>query len=109
SLDERGTLRAVFAPYLAAAGKDAPGSAAVCRDPDLVIRRFDETSCDDSGPQPTLAGRMAQQLGVEREWRGLIDYAIGDPIEYLPLQQVLQWADLGQRARLVETFGGRPV
>jgi adenylate cyclase len=109
SLDERGNLRAVFPPYLAAAGTDASGSVALCRDPDLVVRRFDEASCDESGPQATLAGRMARHLGVEREWHGLIDYAIGDAVEYLPLQQVLQWAELGERERLAETFGGRPV
>jgi adenylate cyclase len=109
SLDERGNLRAIFPPYLAAAGNDALGSVAVCRDPDLAIRRFDETSCDESGPQPTLAGRMAQHLGVKQEWRGLINYAIGDPVGYLPLQQVLQWIEQGQSSRLAETFRGRPV
>ena len=109
SLDERGNLRAIFPPYLAVAGKDAPGSVALCRDPDQVIRRFDETSCDYSGPQPTLAGRVAQHLGIKQEWRGLINYAIGDPVEYVPLQQVLQWISLGQSARLADTFRGRPV
>ncbi len=109
SLDERGNLRAIFPPYLAVAGADAPGSVAVCRDPDHVIRRFDEASCDDSGSQPTLAGRMAQHLGFKQEWRGLINYAIGDPVEYVPLQQVLQWMQLGQNARLAEAFRGRPV
>jgi len=109
SLDEHGNLRAIFPPYLEIAGKDAYGSVAVCRDPDLVVRRFDEASCDESGLLPTLAGRMAEHLGVTRESRGLINYAIGDPVHYLPLQEVLQWAQLGQRARLAETFGGRPV
>ncbi len=108
-LDERGNLRAIFPPYLAVAGKDALGSVALCRDPDYAIRRFDEKACDESGPQPTLAGRMAGHLGAKQEWRGLINYAIGDPVEYVPLQQVLQWMQLGQNARLAGAFRGRPV
>ena len=71
SQDEHGSRRELYPPYLALAGKDAVGSVAVCRDADLVVRRFD--ACGGSGAEATLAGRMAARLGIEQGWSGYID------------------------------------
>jgi len=108
SLDEHGNQRTLFPPYISLAGTEALGSVAVCRDVDLVVRRFDESDCGNAAA-PTLAGRMAKQLGIEQSWRGLIDYAAGDPVSYLPLQEVLRWSDAGDNERLRSTFAGKPV
>lgn len=108
SLDEHGNQRALFPPYISLAGSEAPGSVAVCRDADLVVRRFDESDCGNA-TAPTLAGRMARQLGIEQHWSGFIDYAAGDPVSYLPLQKVLRWSDEGNDERLRSTFAGKPV
>jgi class 3 adenylate cyclase/CHASE2 domain-containing sensor protein len=107
SVDGPGRLRPIFAPLVAAAGGErAFASAELCLDPDLVVRRLEEDDCSNG---PSLAGEMARYLGKGLRANGFIDYSIGDPVGYVPLQQVLQWAEGGQQARLAEAFGGRPV
>ncbi len=109
SLDEHGNQRRLFAPYVSLAGADSLGSIAICRDADGMIRRFDEALCADAGSEATLAGRMAAHLGIEQHWSGYIDYAAGDPVSYVPLQQVLQWLDQNDQQRLASAFAGKPV
>lgn len=109
SLDERGRLRAIFEPYVLAAGRNALGSATACPDADQVVRRLDESACGRGPGGTSLAARMAQHLGIGQEWQGWINYAIGDRIGYLPLQQVLDWLDSGDQAQLQAAFGGKPV
>jgi adenylate cyclase len=109
SLDEHGNQRQLFPPYLSLVGKDALGSVAVCRDPDLVIRRFDETRCSEIDAQATLAGRMAKSLGIEHSWSGYIDYAAGDAVSYLPFHEVLEWIRNGEERRLESAFRDKPV
>ncbi len=109
TIDENGNLTSIFPPYLSAAGKDALGTAVICRDQDQVIRRFDETLCGQGETRPSLAGRMAESLGVKQDWHGLINYAIGDPINYIAFQQVLDWFDVGNVSALTAAFRGKPV
>ena len=109
AFDEHGNQRQLFAPYQSLAGSEALGSVAVCRDADLMVRRFDPASCGDSTATSSLAGRMAAKLGIEQDWRGYIDYASGDPIQYVPFHQVLRWIDAQDTARLSSVFAGKPV
>ena len=96
SVDERGNLRSIFPPYLSMVGPDALGSAAICRDTDQIIRRFDEKLCGELDIYVSLAGRMAGFLGFKREWIGLINYGIGAPLDYIPFHQVLAWFEHGR-------------
>ncbi len=75
-------------------------------DPDFTSRRFDETSNkDEKGqPMPTLAGQVLRQLKIKPQY-GYIDYSIGAPLEYVPMQAVEKMSD----AQLRRTFGGRIV
>ena len=92
TVDDFSNFREIFAPYVAIAGTDSVGSVVVCKDDDEVIRRFDEFLCGEDRREsiPSLAGVMAKRLGVERPWRGLIDYRIGDAVPYVPFRQVVQ-------------------
>ncbi|HZS65534.1 MAG TPA: adenylate/guanylate cyclase domain-containing protein, partial [Burkholderiales bacterium] len=82
----------------------------VCKDEDDIIRRFDEYLCDPSRTRavPSLAGIMAQRLGIKGTWRGWIDYRIGEPIQYVPFREVVRWAETDER-RLRTELGGKPV
>jgi class 3 adenylate cyclase len=51
---------------------------------------------------------MAKRMGVERPWRGWIDYRIGEPLQYLPYREVVHWAEKDD-PRLQSALGGRPV
>jgi len=107
--DEYGNARAIFPLYVAAVGADEVGSAALCPDPDRVVRGLDARACGRRADEPTLAARMARHLGATQDQRGLINYALGDPLAYLPFGQVLAWIEKQDSARLSAAFGGKPV
>jgi class 3 adenylate cyclase len=109
SLDDSGNYRELFPPYVSLAGQDNLASVAVCLDPDRAVRRHDNSACGQNLPMPTLAEKMAERLGIQASWRGHVDYAVGAPFEYQPLQTVLEWADAGEVGKLHAAFGGRPV
>ena len=110
TVDDFNNFREIFAPYVALVGAESVGAVLVCKDEDEVIRRFDEFLCDAhrTDPIPSLAGVMAKRLGIERSWRGWIDYRIGDQLQYLPFREVVHWADRDD-PRLQSTLGGKPV
>jgi adenylate cyclase len=110
TVDDFSNFREIFAPYVAIAGADSVGSVVVCKDDDEVIRRFDEFLCDDKRKEaiPSLAGVMARRLGTEREWRGMIDYRIGDTVQYVPLRQVLAPTE-AEKPKVRAALEGRPV
>ena len=101
-----GTPRPVHAPMVAAAG--SAGFAVLPQDDDGRIRRYDDRLDDAGGTVPTLVGEMARALGVSPE-RGLIQYALGDGFDYVPLTDVLRLAAEGRDDELGRRFIGRPV
>ena len=107
--DEHGNARAIFAAYVAAAGADALASAALCRDPDSVVRRLGAQGCGSRDGLVTLSARMARHLGAGPDPRGLINYALGEPLGYIPFQTVLEWLDRNDNERLSAAFRGKPV
>ncbi len=110
TVDDFTNFREIFAPYVAMVGPDSVGAVIVCKDEDDIIRRFDEYLCDPSRTRavPSLAGIMAQRLGIKGTWRGWIDYRIGEPIQYVPFREVVRWAETDER-RLRTELGGKPV
>lgn len=110
SLDDHGNQRVIFPPYLAIVGADGEGPLIVCRDPDQVIRRYDERKCGFREADTSFAGRMAQYLGIQKKsWQGFINYNIGDAITYIPAHQVFEWIEHNNEASLSDAFRGKPV
>ncbi len=110
SLDDRGNQRVIFPVFLAIAGADGVGSVIVCRDPDHLVRRYDERECGFGESSSSFAGLMAKHLGVQnKSWEGFINYGIGDAITYIPVQKVLEWIDNNNEASLNEAFRGKTV
>lgn len=109
SLDEKQRFRPIFPPYLAVAGENAVASVVICTDEDGVVRRFAENLCAGGAKTMTLAGRMAEHLGVRHPWEGLIDYTLGAPFGYIPMIDVLGWIDRGDQERLRANFAGKTV
>jgi len=74
-------------------------------DADLTSRRFFHATRDSTGkPVPTLASQVLRQLKIPVT-EGYIDYSIGAPLEYVPMQAVEKMTD----AQLRKTFGNRIV
>jgi adenylate cyclase len=74
-------------------------------DPDLTSRRFSLVTVDVAGnPVPTLASQVLRHLKIPMR-QGYIDYSLGAPLEYVPMQAVEKMND----AQLRKTFGNRIV
>ncbi len=108
TVDATGRVRRVFPPFVSVAGRDSTGFTLLPLDADRVARRFDETIARDGREVPTLVGRMARHLGIEPR-AGLIDYALGEAFEYVPLHEALAWHAAGDVEALRRAFEGRPV
>ena len=74
-------------------------------DPDLTSRRFQQFHADDGRVIPTLASQVLARLGRPVD-EGYIDYSIGAPLDYIPLQAL---AGTWTPEKLREIFGGRIV
>ena len=109
TLDENGNFRPVFAPLIEASGKDSLASAVVCADIDGVARRADPNLCTVNAQGATLTEKMASLLGRPQTARGLIDFTLGDDLNYVPLHKVMEWAEHGDDEQLRRTFAGKPV
>lgn len=108
TVDPAGQTRPIHPPFVSAAGPAAVGYALLPLDGDGAVRRFDEHIEVDGKAVPTLAGQMARRLG-KVVGAGLIDYASGAPLDFIPLQTVLAWSDSGNEAELRRAFAGKAV
>ncbi len=104
TFDEVGATRPIYPAFMAAAGEGGVGMAIFPRDPDQVVRRFDERLATDGTEVPTLAGNLARLLGVS-PGIGYIDYSIGSRFTYLPLHEVVKQV----RADNLATLKGKIV
>ena len=94
TFDEVGAPRPIYPAFMAAAGETGVGMAIFPRDPDQVVRRFDERLATDGTEVPTFSGNLARLLGAS-PGSGYIDYSIGSRFTYLPLYEVLKQAQAG--------------
>ncbi len=108
-LDENGNFRSVYAPFIDASGADALAPVVVCSETDGVARRADPNQCTVNAQGETLTEAMAAHLGKKQTSRGLVDFAVGDDLTYIPFQKVLEWADQGDEEQLQHAFSGKPV
>jgi adenylate cyclase len=108
TVDAAGRPRAVYPPLVALAGPGGAGYALFPVDGDGSVRRFDERLPGAADPVPTLVGQMAHHLKIEPR-SGLVDYWRGAPFDYVPLHQVLEWAETGDEALLARAFRDKPV
>lgn len=108
-LDENGNFRIVHAPFVEASGATVLSPVAVCADRDGVSRRADPNQCTVNSQGETLTEAMATHLGKKQDSRGLIDFSVGDDLNYVPFHKVLNWVEQGDDEQLLRTFEGRPV
>ena len=93
SIDARTrSAKRIHAPFLALLGDSRLAIGLVARDADGVTRRFSLLIPTEDGGFPTLAGRLCRSLAKECS-DGLIHYALGAPLRYVPLKNVLEMQD----------------
>jgi adenylate cyclase len=84
--------RNIHTPFLAVLGEQGLGIGLLGRDGDGVTRRFSLAVPTIDGAFPTLSGRLCRALSKHCS-DGLIDYALGAPLRYVPLRDVLATRD----------------
>ncbi|MDK9702956.1 MAG: CHASE2 domain-containing protein [Sulfuritalea sp.] len=104
-----GRLRPIAPELLAAIGKGAIASLAICEDTDGTVRRINQRRCRSDENQPPLALAMAKHLGREGSLTGMIDYSVGGAIDYTPVGTVLDWIRRGEDGKLRALVKGRAV
>jgi|GEM_PF-1473264 len=104
-----GKLRPIAPDLLAAIGKGAVASLAICEDADGTVRRINQRRCRSDENQEPLALAMAKHLGRQGSLTGMIDYSVGGPIEYTPIGTVLNWIHGGEDDKLRALVKGRAV
>ena len=85
--------RPIHPPFLAVLGEERLGIGLLARDIDGVTRRFSLAVPTEDGAFPTLSGRLCRALARACS-DGLINYALGPPLGYVPLQRVLATQDV---------------
>lgn len=106
SIDARTrAARPIHAPFLAVLGEERLGLDLLARDLDGVARRFTLGVPTEDGAFPTLAGRLCKALSRGCT-EGLLNFALGEPFAYFPLQRVLETRDT---AMLAKMFANRVV
>jgi CHASE2 domain-containing sensor protein len=97
--------RRIHTPFLALLGESRLGIGLLAREADGVTRRFSLAIPTEDGSFPTLEGRLCRALNRSCG-DGLVNYALGAPLVYVPLKTVLETQD---RAALERLFRGRIV
>ena len=106
SIDARTrAARRIHSPFLALLGESRLGIGLLARDGDGVTRRFSLAIPTEDAAFPTVEGRLCRALKVQCS-DGLINFALGAPLAYIPLKTVLQANDTSILERL---FRGRIV
>jgi len=86
------SARRVHTPFLAILGESRLGIDLLARDGDGVTRRFSLLVPTEDGGFPTLAGRLCGALSRQCS-DGLIHYALGPALKYVPMKNVLEMKD----------------
>lgn len=88
-----------------------PAMASAMFDPDVDnrIRRYPDRTYQPDRSAHTLTSEMSAAIGIRQDWSGLINYRLGEPFTYIPIQHVLQWAEQGDVQQLKSHFAGKPV
>jgi adenylate cyclase len=108
TVDPAGATRPIYPAFVAAAGSGATGYALLPVDADGAVRRYDEHIGMDNSTVSTLIGQMARSLN-KPSGAGVIDFATGEPFNFIPLQTVLEWQDASNADKLKQAFAGKAV
>jgi class 3 adenylate cyclase/CHASE2 domain-containing sensor protein len=108
TVDREGRAARLHPTFLRVIGEAGLGIDQQLQDPDSVNRRFSEAELGRTAPVRTLAGQMLRGAGLA-VGAGYIDYSVGSPVEYIPMQDVLAWKERGDIASLEKAFTGRMV
>jgi len=108
TVDSNRHARPLLPAIEAALGADRTGLILWPLDADNRVRRFDERLAEDGTTVPTLSGQLARTLGRD-PGRGIVDYSVGPPLEYIPMHTLLDSWHAGDVGAFATTLSGKVV
>ncbi|MBT8115725.1 MAG: CHASE2 domain-containing protein [Arenicella sp.] len=108
TVDEQGRIRSIYAPILSVVTEQHTGLAIVESDSDGVVRKLVHKLVTDKGKFDTLVGKMSALLNYPAG-DGYINYALGDTLDYVSMQQVDEWLNSGNTEAVRERFNQKVV
>ena len=84
-------------------------SALFCSDTDGRVRRYPGAYCQPDRTDITFSSEISAAIGIRQKWSGLINFQIGAPFKYVPIQDVLKLAANDDTQALQRLFKGRAV
>ncbi len=108
TVDKEGRAARMHPTFVRVVGEAGLGFDQQLRDPDSVFRRFSEDELGQDRPAPTLSGQILRAIG-RPVGSGYVDYSVGGPVTYVPMQDVIAWKEAGLASRLRDAFAGRIV
>ncbi len=108
TVDREGRAARMHPTFARVIGEQGLGIDQQLRDADSVSRRFNEADLGAARTARTLVGQMLRGIGIPVD-TGYIDYSVGSRMDYIPMQDVIAWRELGDTGRLEKAFAGRIV
>lgn len=108
TVEADGRERRIYPPFLSVAGEGGAGFVLWRLDSDRVARSFSERLGDRGEKVPTLVGMMVRHMGVEPS-EGIINFALGERFDYVPMHRVLEWETAGNVEAFRAVFENRAV
>jgi adenylate cyclase len=108
AVDRAGFIARIHTPFLRMLGDETFGIDQIIEDPDRVARRFADSGVVNTGTFPMFASEIARKVG-RQPGEGFIDYSVGGIIQYIPIQQVLEWQQSNNVRELERNFAGKVV
>lgn len=112
--DQKSKFKDIHTDYKSALAKQGSAerfhvSALICPDGDGKIRHYPGSDCQPDQNDISLAGEVGAAAGAREAWSGLINYRVGRPFSYIPMQDVLRDLREHKDAHLQQVFGGKVV
>lgn len=108
TIEQSGMARKVYPPFLSVAGEDGHAYVLWQLESDRVVRQFKPIVDQQGHVLPTLVGTMAKHLKLPME-AGYINFALGEQIQYLPLQHILALYQQHDVTQLQKLIANKPV
>ena len=103
-----GKIRPPMPVFIGIAGLDSIGYVLVKTDIDGKVRRFTEKLGEHAEAVPTFVGQILRKLNL-KPIDAIINYSIGAPFQYVPLQRVVELGKRNDVKELARLFAGKII
>lgn len=107
-VDDNEEFRIILPQTLSVIREENTGIALIEKDPQGIVRTYVKNWISPQGNFISFVGNMANKLGLDAD-DGYINYALGEPFDYVPMHHVSEWIDSGNLDALNQAFDQKLV